>query len=99
MPVEWYYFLNMQQTLLALFFILVVCVNSTPAQNRGYYRHPAIYAQSVVFTAEGDLWQVGLAGGMARRLTTHPAEETNAVFSPDGNTIAFSASYEGPTEI
>src|SRR6476646_662429 len=31
--------------------------------------------------------------------TTHPGEETRAAFSPDGQTIAFSANYEGPTEV
>jgi tricorn protease len=52
-----------------------------------------------VFTAEGDLWQVGINGGTAQRLTTHPAEESRPAISPDGKTIAFSASYEGPTEV
>src|SRR5438093_4925284 len=67
--------------------------------NRGYYRFPAIYGDTVVFTAEGDLWRVGIQGGPARRLTTHPGEEKNAAFSPDGQTLAFSADYEGPTEV
>jgi tricorn protease len=67
--------------------------------NKGYYRSPAIHGDTVVFTSEGDLWEVGLAGGLARRLTTHPGSETNASFSPDGSTIAFSADYEGPTEV
>ena len=32
-------------------------------------------------------------------LTTHASEESHAAVSPDGRTIAFSASYEGPTEV
>jgi tricorn protease len=36
---------------------------------------------------------------VAQRLTTAPAEESHAAISPDGRTIAFSASYEGPTEV
>src|SRR5215469_17544476 len=67
--------------------------------NRGYYRFPTIYGNTIIFTAEGDLWQVSTEGGVARRLTTHPGEEKNAAFSPDGKTIAFSADYEGPTEV
>ena len=35
----------------------------------------------------------------AQRLTTHPSEESRPAFSPDGKTIAFSAAYEGPTEV
>ncbi len=65
----------------------------------GYYRFPAIHHDTVVFTAEGDLWWVGLDGGTARRLTTHPGRETHAAISPDGAAVAFSADYEGPTEV
>jgi tricorn protease len=64
----------------------------------GYYRSPAIRGETIVFTAEGDLWTVSIQGGEARRLTTHAAEESHAAISPDGTTLAFSASYEGPTE-
>lgn len=65
----------------------------------GYYRYPALHKQQIVFSAEGDLWTVPLTGGLARRLTSHPEEETHPAFSPDGNTIAFTASYEGPAEV
>ncbi|CAD5249494.1 MULTISPECIES: S41 family peptidase [unclassified Imperialibacter] len=65
----------------------------------GYYRFPNIHNNTVVFTAEGDIWTVPLTGGLAQRLTTHAEEETDAAISPDGTTIAFSASYEGPQEI
>ena len=66
---------------------------------QGYYRFPSVYGDSIVFTAEGDLWRVGLKGGVAQRLTSHPGEESRAAFSPDGKTLAFSAQYEGPLEI
>lgn len=66
---------------------------------RGYYRFPALSGETLVFTAEGDLWSVGLSGGVARRLTTHLGEESQAAVSPDGATLAFSAQYEGPTEV
>lgn len=66
---------------------------------RGYYRFPTIHDDTIIFTAEGDLWRVGTEGGMAQRLTTHPGMESHAAISPDGLTIAFSAEYEGPTEV
>ncbi len=69
------------------------------ATSLGYYRFPAVHGDTIVFTAEGDLWRVGINGGIAQRLTTHPAEESRAAISPDGKTIAFSAAYEGPTEV
>ncbi len=65
----------------------------------GYYRFPAIHGETVVFTAEGDLWRVPAAGGTAQRITTHPGAETKASISPDGRWLAFSAQYEGPAEL
>ncbi len=85
--------------------LLAVIAPRGPAPTtRGYYRFPAIHGDTVVFTAEGDLWLMtlrgtGAAGGVATRLTTHPGSETNAAISPDGATLAFSATYEGPTEV
>ncbi|MGD9688799.1 MAG: S41 family peptidase [Phycisphaerales bacterium] len=65
----------------------------------GYYRHPTIYRDTIVFVAEGDLWRVGTAGGKATRLTSHLNEELWPAFSPDGAWIAFTGHYEGPPEV
>ncbi len=65
----------------------------------GYYRFPAVSGDTIVFTAEGDLWRVGLKGGVAQRLTTHPGLEQLAAISPDGRSVAFTAQYEGQTEV
>ncbi len=72
---------------------------STAQEQQGYYRFPAIHGTNVVFAAEGDLWRGDLAGGPAVRLTTHAGDESHVTVSPDGSTIAFSATYEGPTEV
>jgi tricorn protease len=83
-------------------FLLLFSLASGPSQPsgvQGYYRFPAIHGDTIVFTAHGDLFRVGLQGGLAQPLTTHPAEETRPAISPDGATVAFSASYEGPTEV
>lgn len=49
--------------------------------------------------AEGDVWTVGVNGGTARRLTSHPGDETSPRISPDGRLVAFAAAYEGPTAV
>lgn len=67
--------------------------------NKGYYRTPELSPQGLLFVAEGDIWTVPLSGGPARRLTTHPDEELGPKVSPDGTTIAFTASYEGIPEV
>jgi len=79
----------------ALFFL----VTTANAGMEGYYRSPAIHGDTLVFTAEGDLWKVGTEGGDAIRLTSHAEGEMRTVFSPDGSQIAFAASYEGPVEV
>ena len=92
----------MQRALLsALLCVLLLPVTARRQQpgTLGYYRSPSIRDGTIVFTAEGDLWTVPLQGGLARRLTSHPGEESHAAISPDGSTIAFSANYEGPTEL
>jgi tricorn protease len=66
---------------------------------RGYYRQPAIHADTIVFVSEGDLWKVSASGGVATRLTSHPGDETFPRISPDGSLVAFTAQYEGPTEV
>jgi tricorn protease len=83
---------------LLLVFLLLPCALRAE-ETLGYYRFPAIHGDTVVFTAEGDLWRVSRQGGVATRLTTHPADESHPAVSPDGRTLAFSASYEGPTEV
>jgi len=64
----------------------------------GYYRQPALRADTLVFVAEGDLWKVGAGGGLASRLTSHPGVEELPSISPDGEWLAFTAGYEGPAE-
>ncbi|WP_405384244.1 S41 family peptidase [Maribacter sp. LLG6340-A2] len=86
--------------LILLAIISLLSFTSCLAQGfEGYYRNPALHENTIIFAAEGDLWKVGLNGGLAQRLTTHPEEENFPTISPDGKTIAFSASYEGPIEV
>lgn len=66
---------------------------------KGYYQYPTVSGETIFFSAEGDLWKIPVTGGQAQRITTHPGEETHPRISPDGKTLAFSATYEGPTEV
>ena len=76
-------------------------IGATPARSdeARLLRFPTIYKDQVVFTYAGDLYTVSAKGGTARRLTSSPGFEMFPKFSPDGKTIAFTAQYDGNTEI
>ncbi|WP_395702672.1 S41 family peptidase [Aquabacterium sp.] len=74
---------------------MIVQLPATAQPLNGFYRFPALHQQGVWFTAEGDLWRVGLDGGRAERITTHPGYETHPAVSPDGRWLAFVGAYEG----
>jgi tricorn protease len=83
-------------------FLIVCLVLACPfvnAQQKGYYRTPAINKNTVVFTAEGDLWKYDLVSGTSTRLTTNNGVEQNPAISPDGKQLAFTGEYEGVAEI
>ncbi|AFK04244.1 peptidase S41 [Emticicia oligotrophica DSM 17448] len=71
------------------------------AQNNLLLRQPAINKDGsvVAFSFQGDIWTVPSSGGKATRLTIHEAYESNPVFSPDGNQIAFSGARFGNNDV
>lgn len=79
--------------------ILTVVTGITNAEQKGYYRFPSLHNNTVVFTAEGDLWTFNIETGLSSRLTTHHGVESNATISPNGKWIAYNAEYEGPNEV
>ena len=60
---------------------------------------PAVSATHVAFSMPGDLWSARLDGTDIRRLTTSEGPVSNPAFSPDGKTLAFSANYNGNTDV
>jgi len=62
-------------------------------------RFPAIHGNQIVFSYAGDLYTVEADGGTARRITSHKGYEMFPRFSPDGSKIAFTAQYDGNTEV
>jgi len=60
---------------------------------------PAISKKNIAFVYAGDLWIADLNGANVRRLTSDIGLESHPAFSPDGTLIAFSAQYEGNTDV
>jgi len=67
--------------------------------SQGYYAHPTIFQNQVVFVCEEDLWTTTLTGGIARRLTAGRGGFSNAHFSPDGKQLAVSSVEDGAREV
>ena len=63
------------------------------------FQHPALSKDLIAFSYAGDLWTVPRSGGVAHRLTTGVGIETDPVFSPDGDAIAFTGDYDGNTDV
>ena len=60
---------------------------------------PAVSANNIAFVYAEDLWVANLDGSQPRRLTVDEGVESNPKFSPDGKWIAFSAQYDGNTDV
>jgi len=78
----------------------VLLITDAHAQNdHRLMRFPSLSKTHVVFSYAGDLYKVQRSGGLAQRLTTDPGVEVFPRYSPDGKTIAFTAQYDGNTEV
>ncbi len=60
---------------------------------------PAIAEGKIAFAYADDIWVADADGKNPRRVTSHPGEEQNPYFSPDGKHIAFTASYDGNDDV
>ena len=60
---------------------------------------PTMNKTEIVFSYSGDLWRVSREGGIASRLTSGPGFESDAAFSPDGKTLAFTGEYDGNVDV
>ncbi len=62
-------------------------------------RYPDVSADRIAFVYAGDIWIVPKEGGVAQRLSTPSGEEEFPRFSPDGQTLAYSADYDGNLDV
>jgi tricorn protease len=79
-------------------FLLVPSASGADADHT-LFRTPAISKTTIVFVYGDDLWAVPRTGGRASKLTSLPGSKSNPSFSPDGTTLAFSATQGGNTDV
>jgi len=88
-----------RSVLLTMVVLLFFHAEAHPQQEFRLLRFPAIHGGQIVFSYAGDLYTVPSRGGTARKLTSDIGYEMFARFSPDGKHIAFTAQYDGNTEV
>jgi tricorn protease len=84
---------------LALFTAPLHAQTASPPEETRLLRFPATNGKQVVFSYADQLYTVGIDGGDARRLTNGPGYAVFPRFSPDGTQLAFTAQYDGNTEV
>ena len=65
------------------------------------FAEPAISPDrsEIAFVSGGDIWSVPVAGGEARLLVAHAANETRPLYSPDGKQLAFVSTRTGNGDV
>src|SRR5437762_813682 len=65
------------------------------------FTEPAISPDrsEIAFVSGGDIWAVPAAGGEARLLVSHSANESRPLYSPDGKRLAFVSNRTGGGDI
>lgn len=91
--------MKLPRTLLALAITATALFAQTPPESTRLLRFPATNGAQIVFSYAGQLYTVGLDGGTARRLTDAPGWAIFPRFSADGAQLAFTAQYDGNTEV
>ena len=88
--------------LTSLIFFLTVFLSAAVGINTNDTRmvaQPAISANHIAFIYAEDLWIANPDGSQPCRLTVDEGIESDPYFSPDGTLIAFSAQYDGNTDV
>lgn len=76
-----------------------MCTSAINTSDTRLMQQPALSASQIAFIYANDLWTANLDGSNVKRLTSDTGTESNPCFSPDGKTIAFSAEYDGNTDV
>jgi tricorn protease len=83
----------------ALFALLISPAEALDTEDTCLLSEPAVSRKQIAFCYGGDIWTAERDGSQIRRLTAHPGVEAGPCFSPDGELIAFTGSYEGNTDV
>ncbi len=83
----------------ALLLCSAVSLNGIDTSDTRMLSQPAVSKSHIAFIYAEDLWIMNADGTNPRRLTVDEGIEGEPCFSPDGRLIAFSAQYDGNTDV
>ena len=86
-------------SILLLFVSIPMNLSGINTNDTRMLSQPAISANHIAFIYAEDLWIANPDGSQPRRLTVDEGIESDPYFSPDGTIIAFSAQYDGNTDV
>ncbi len=85
---------------LILILTVMFAVQMTFAQiSAKLMRYMDVSDSQITFVYGGDIWVMPKAGGLANQVSHSPGEESWPKFSPDGKSIAYTASYNGNQDV
>ncbi|WP_394730850.1 PDZ domain-containing protein [Altererythrobacter sp. GH1-8] len=88
-----------KRMLAAALFTTSILATPAFAEETKLLRDPALSDNALAFVYAGDIWIANTDGSNPRRLTSHPGDERDPIFSPDGSKIAFTADYDGNDDV
>ena len=80
-------------------FLFHLTSNGINTKDTRMMSQPAISSTHIAFIYAEDLWVANTDGSLPVRLTVDKGIESDPCFSPDGKLIAFSAQYDGNTDV
>ncbi|MCB2196879.1 MAG: PDZ domain-containing protein [Bacteroidetes bacterium] len=91
---------QLTKTFISMISLIILMILSLSAfTQEPIKRFPDVSESTIVFSCGEDLWTVPIEGGIATKITFHNGQESHPKFSPDGELIAFTGSYDGNSDV
>ncbi len=82
-----------------LFVFILTCLSANAQLSAHLMQHPDVSESQIAFVHGDDIWIAPKAGGVANRLSSPEGAEGYPRFSPDGSMLAFTANYQGNSDV